>query len=161
MADFVFNIAAGHVAEYARRINANDPANSAFIIVALKTTGLEADSVLRDYDDLGALLTAANDEATNTGYARKVIDNTGGITINVDDTNNWNDIDMPDQTWTAVAAAGGAWSKLLVCYDADTTTGNDTNIVPCVALDFVVTPDGTDIVWQLHADGFYRADAEP
>ena len=153
----MFNIAKGKVAEYAARVNANDPANSAFVVVALKATGIEADGTLQDYDTLADLLAAANDEATNTGYARKTLDNTAGITVTVDDTNNRVDVDIPDQTWTGVVATGGAWAKLLVCYDSDTTGGTDANIVPLTHHDFAVTPDGSDITAQIATAGFFRA----
>jgi hypothetical protein len=159
MSDFVFTIATGRVSELAARVNANDPANSALVIVILKAAGIEPDATLRDYDTLADLLAAANDEATNTGYARKVIDQAGGIVITVTDGSDKSEVDMPDQTWAAVAAAGGAWGKLLVCYDPDTTVGTDATIVPLVGLDFAVTPDGTDIIWQLNASGFFRATA--
>jgi hypothetical protein len=56
-----------------------------------------------------------------------------------------------------VATAGGAWSKLLVCYDNDTTAGTDANILPLTYHDFVVTPDGSDIVAVINAAGFFRA----
>lgn len=157
MADIVFNIAKGKIAEYAERVNANDPTNAAFVIVALKAAGIEADGTLQDYDTLDAVLTATNDEATNSGYARKVLDQAGGITVTPDDTGNKVDVDVPDQTWTGVAAAGGAWAKLLVCYDSDTTGGTDANIVPLTAHDFAVTPDGSDITAQIATSGFFRA----
>lgn len=157
MADLVFNVAKGKIAEYVARVNANDPANSAIVVVALKSAGVEADGTLRDYDTLAAILAAANDEATNTGYARKVLTNTDGVTVTVDDTNDRVDIDCPDQTWTAVQATGGAWAKLLFCYDPDTTGGSDSDIVPISAHDFAVTPDGSDIVAQIAAAGFARA----
>lgn len=155
MADIVFNISKGRVAELYNRVKTNDPANSALIVVALKATGLEADTVLRDYDDLATLLAAANDEATNTGYARKVLTDADVVALAVDDTNDRMPCDLPDQTWAAVQTTGGAWGKLLICYDADTTGGTDTNIIPLTAHDFVVTPDGSDIVATI-AD-FYRA----
>lgn len=156
MSNFVFNVARGRIAELANRVNSNDPANSAFVLVVLKATGLESDDVLRDYDDLAAILAAANDEATNSGYARKVLDNTGGITVTVDDTGDRVSVDIPDQTWTAVAATGGAWGKLLVCYDSDTTAGTDANIVPLTGHDFAVTPDGRDIDASVDSAGFFR-----
>lgn len=159
MADFVFNIAKGRVAGYIDRVRANDPANSALVIVAIQSTGLEADDTLNNYDDLSALLAASNNEATNVGYARKVLTDSDltSFAPTVDDTNNRLDADLPDQTWTGVAAAGGAWGKLLVCYDNDTTAGTDANIIPLTAHDFVVTPDGSDIIAQIAAAGFYRA----
>lgn len=157
MADFVFNIAKGRVAELYNRVDSNDPTNSALIIVILQTTGLESDATLKDYDTLSVILAAANDEPTNTGYARKTLDDTVISAMTPDDTNDRMDLDIPDQTWTGVATAGGTWSKLLVCYDNDTTGGTDANIVPLTSHDFAVTPDGSDITAQIAAAGFYRA----
>lgn len=156
MSNFVFNVARGRIAELANRVNASDPTNSALVIVVLKSAGLESDDVLRDYNDLAAILAAANDEATNTGYARIVLDDTDGIVVTVDDTNDRVSVDFPDQTFTSVAAAGGAWGKAIVCYDGDTTAGTDANIVPLTGHDFVVTPDGRDIDLTVDAAGFFR-----
>lgn len=157
MADGVFNIAKGRAAELYNRVDTNDPANSALIIVALKATGIEADATLIDYDTLSAILAAANDEATNTGYARKTLTDADLAALTPDDTNNRTDVDIPDQTWTSVQTTGGAWAKLLVCYDNDTTAGDDTNIIPLTHHDFAVTPDGTNILAQINAAGFFRA----
>lgn len=152
MADGVFNIAKGKVAYYAGLPAASD----ALIVVLLQSTGLEADNTLNNYDDLAALLAAANDEATFTNYARKTV--TASVTVTVDDTNNWVDVDFPDQTWTA---AGGATNntlgKLLVCYDGDTGAGTDSAIIPLTYHDFTATTDGSDITAQIAAAGFYRA----
>lgn len=154
MADFVFNIALGRVKQYYDNVENNSPANSAFVVVLIETTGLEADGTLRDYDDLGALLTAANNE--QTAQARKVLTDVELSAIAApDDTNNRWDADIPDITWTALT--GNAISKLLICYDSDTTAGTDSNIVPVTAHDFVITPDGSDVTAQINAAGFYRA----
>lgn len=156
MADFVFNIAKGKVAEYAARVNANDPTNSALIVVAINTTA--TDATLRDLDTLAAIEADANTaEATNSGYARKVLTDASGITVTVDDTNDRVDVDIPDQTWTAVAASPGAWTDLVICYDNDTGAGTDANIVPLTCHDFAVTPDGSDITAQIASGGFFRA----
>lgn len=144
------------MAEYAARVNANDPTNSVFVIVVLATSGLESDATLIDMNDLAAVVAGTTNEVTNSGYARKVLDNTAGITVTVDDTNDRVDVDIADQTWTAVAAGDG-WSKLLVCYDPDSTGGADSAIIPLTAHDFVVTPDGSDIVAQIATAGFFRA----
>jgi len=158
MADIVFNIAKGRVVEYYNRVKSNDPANSALIVVVLKATGIEVDATLQDYDDLAAILAATNDEATNTGYARKVLTDVELAALPApDDTNNRYDIDIPDQTWTGVQATGGAWAVLLVCYDPDTTVGTDSTIIPLTKHDFAVTPDGSDIIAQIAAAGFFRA----
>ncbi len=152
MADFIYNVARGRIAELARRVNANDPIDSAFVIVAVNTT--QADATLQDLDTLDAVIAdASTAEVTNTGYARKVIT---AITVTVDDTNNRVDLDIADQTWTAVAA-GSAWTDLIICYDANTAAGTDVDLVPLSQHDFAVTPDGTDITAQISAAGFFRA----
>lgn len=156
MADFVFNIAKGRVVEYVNRVDTDDPSNSALVIVVIATSGLEADGTLQDYDSLGALLAAANNEVTNTNYARKVLTQADITFPAPDDTNNRYDVDIPDQTWLAVTAGDG-WSKLLVCYDPDTTGGDDTAIIPLTAHDFVVTPDGSGITAEVNSAGFFRA----
>lgn len=159
MANITFNIAKGRALEFYNRVKSNDPANSAFIIVLLATTGLESDATLKDKDDLAALVSGATNEATNTGYARKTItDSTLAALPAPDDTNDRFEITFPDQTWTAVANDGtGAIAKLVVCYDSDTTGGTDANIIPVSMHDFAVTPNGTDISTVVGANGFFRA----
>jgi hypothetical protein len=157
MADFVFNIAKGRVTELANRVNLNDPANSAFLI-AILSAGAATDATLRDYTTFAAIeADAAAAEATNTGYARKVLTDAGApIVVTTDQTNDRVDIDIPDQTWTAVAA-GSAWTDLYTGYDNDTTTGTDANVVPMTLHDFIVTPDGSDITAVIATAGFFRA----
>lgn len=158
MADFVFNVALGRVAEFYNRVDSNDPANSALVIVALKASGISSDATLKDLTTLAAVLASGTTaEATNTGYARKTLDDTAIGTLTPDNTNDRMDVDIPDQTWTAVQTTGGAWGKLLVCYDNDTTGGTDSNLIPLTAHDFAVTPDGSDITAVIAAAGFYRA----
>lgn len=155
MADFVFNIAKGRVAELYNRVDSNDPTNSALVVVALVATA--TDAVMRDYDTLSALLGDANvAEATNTNYARKTLTDTDLAAMAPDDTNDRMDLDIPDQTWTGVAA-GDNWTDLVICYDDDTTGGTDANLIPLTLHDFAVTPDGSDITAQIAAAGFYRA----
>lgn len=156
MADQVFNIALGRVAELYNRVDLNDPTNAALIIAVLATSGIESDAVLKDKDDLAAVVAGATNEVTNGGYARKVLTDADLVAFAPDDANDRVDLDIPDQTWTGVAAGDG-WNDLLVCYDSDTTGGTDANIVPCTMHDFVVTPDGSDITAQIAAAGFYRA----
>lgn len=156
MSDFVFNVAKGRAAEFYWRVKNNDPANSALVVVVLATTGLEADSALRDYATLSAVVAGATNEVTNTGYARKVLTDSDLVAFAVDNTNDRVDIDIADQTWTGVASGDG-WSKVLVCYDGDTTGGTDANIVPLTAHDAVFVPDGSDLIVTINAAGFYRA----
>ena len=153
MADFVFNIAKGRVAEFYNRVDTNDPANSALVLVVGQAGS--TDATLRDLDTLSAVL-AATAEVTNSGYARKVLTDTDLAAFAADDANDRVDLDFADQTWTAVAA-GTDWARIFVCYDSDTTAGTDANIIPLTSHDFAVTPDGSDIVAQVAAAGFFRA----
>lgn len=156
MADFVFNIAKGRAAEFYWRVENDDGADSALIVLVLATSGLESDATLMDKETVSALVSGATNEVTNSGYARKVLTQADLAAFAADHTNNRVDIDIPDQTWTAVAAGDG-WSKLVIAYDPDTTGGTDANIIPMTAHDFVITPDGSDIVAQIAATGFFRA----
>lgn len=154
--DGVFNIAKGRVAEFHERVNNNDPTNSALIVVLLASTGMEADATLADYDTLSAILAAANDEATNTNYARKVLTDSDIAAITTNDTNDRNEADIADQTWTSVANDGtGGIGKLLICYDGDTTGGTDANIIPLTYHVFTVTPNGGNIVASI--SDYFRA----
>lgn len=155
MADFVYNIAKGRVAELYNRVDSNDPANSALIIIVWNTTA--TDATLRDLDTVAAIEADVNTaEVTNTGYARKTLTDADIVAFAPDDTNDRVDCDIPDQTWTAVAATP-TWTDLATNYDNDTTVGTDSNIVPLTHHDFVVTPDGSDITAVIAAAGFFRA----
>lgn len=156
MADFVYNRAKGRITEWVERVNANDPTNSVLVMMVLAVSGIETDAVLRDKDSFTDVVSGATNEVTNTGYARKTLDQTGGLTVTYDDTNDRVDVDCPDQTWTAVAAGDG-WSDLVIGYDSDSTGGTDAGILPGTQHDFAVTPDGSDITAQIATAGFFRA----
>lgn len=155
MPNLVFNIALGSVAGNYRRVDGNDPANSALIVVAFNAG--DTDAAIKDVDTLAAIeALASTAEVTNSGYARKTLTDADLVAFAADDTNDRVDLDIPDQTWTAVAA-GSAWTDLAICYDSDTTGGADSAIEPQTWHDFAVTPDGSDITAQIAAAGFYRA----
>lgn len=142
MADFIFNIAKAAFAEKFR----DGAANGGVLLL----TAAEADAALKDHDDLAALLGATgNTEASDASYARKT-----GLTgtITVDDTNERVDVDIPDQTWTALA--GAAIVDAEVFYDEG---GTDGTRIPLSNHDFAVTPDGSDVTIQFNAAGFGRA----
>lgn len=153
MADGVFNIAKGRIANYASLPAAAD----ALIVLLLKSTGLVADSVLVDYADLATLLAGASDESTSTNYVRKTV--TASITVTVDTTNDRVDIDMPDLTWTALGSSGSpeGIGKLIVAYDNDTGAGTDSAIIPLTYHDCAFTADGTDFTAVIATAGFARA----
>jgi hypothetical protein len=152
MANIVFNIAKGRVAELYNRVESNDPANSAIILVPIETAGLPADSALIDLDTLQDILATTANEQTTMG--RKTLTDVELAAIPApDDTNDRNERSLPSVTWAA--AAGNAISKILVCYDSDTTAGTDANIVPLTMFDAVLTPSGIDFV--LTSAIFFRA----
>src|SRR5574343_1034367 len=121
MADFVFNIAKGRVAELFERVNNNDPANSAIVLVVIDAAGA-SDATMKDVDTLSALLATAANEVTNTNYARKTLTDSDLSAMTVDDTGDTVSVTFADQTWTSVSA-GASWTDLIVCYDSDTTGG--------------------------------------
>lgn len=152
MANIVFNIAKGRVVELYNRVENNDPANSALIIIPIETAGLESDATLIDVDTVSALLAGTTNEQTTMG--RKTLTDADLAALPApDDTNDRYDISLPTVTWTA--ASGNAISKLVVAYDSDTTTGTDANIIPLTMFDFAQTPSGADI--QMTTGVFFRA----
>lgn len=154
MADQVFNIGLGRVVELARRVDGNDPVNSALHIEVLATAGIETDAVLKDKVDLAALVAGTTNIVTNGGYTDKQV--TASITFGPDQAGDKADVDFPDITWSAIATGDG-WNDFVVCYDLDTGAGTDANIEPLTMHDFVVVPDGSDITAQLNVAGFFRA----
>lgn len=146
MADLVMNIALGKFVYYATLPAASD----ALVVIPLEASGLEADATLRDYDTVGALLAGTTNEQTTMG--RKTVTS---VTVTVDDTNDWVDVDIADQTWTA--ATGNAVGALLIAYDPATGSGTDADLIPLTKHDFTVTPDGSDITAVIAAAGFARA----
>ncbi len=156
MANLVFNRGKGRGTEWAERVNANDPTNAVLVVMVLATSGIESDAVLVDKDSFADVVSGTTNEVTNSGYARKVLDQAAGITVTYDDTNDRVDVFFPDQTFTAVAAGDG-WNDVVVGYDSDSTAGTDTNILPHTLHDFVVTPDGSDITIDVPTAGYFRA----
>ena len=156
MANIVFNIAKGEVNAYTKRVVNNDPANSALVVVLLKTA--EADGILQDYNTLGNILAGANTEADFTNYSRKILTNTELSLPTVDDSGNQQFSDAPDLTYvSAGGAVNNAIVKMLICYDSDTTSGTDANLVPLVTIDWAITTDGNDLVAVFGSAGFFGA----
>ena len=152
MANIVFNIAKGRIVEFYNRVEGDDPAASALILVPIETSGLEADATLIDADTLTDVLSGTTNEQTTMG--RKTLTQADLAALPApDDTNDRYDVSLPTVTWTA--ATGNAISKILVCYDADTGAGTDADIIPLTMFDAAVTPDGSDV--QLTGGVFFRA----
>jgi hypothetical protein len=151
MAALIPNIAKGKVAYYAGLPGASD----GLVWLILKASGLESDATLQDYATLATLLAAANDEADFTGYARVV--HTASGSVSVDNTNNWALADdTTDPSWSPTTAQSIA--KVVCCYDPDTTTGTDADLIPLFIDDYVLTTPVTGtITYQVASGGFYKA----
>ena len=153
MANQVHNIALGQVVAYYRRVDENDPSTAELYVIAWAAS--DTDDAIKDADTVAAIeALASTAEATNSGYARKVLTDADIVAFSADDTNNRVDLDIPDQTWTAVAA-GSNWTDLGIAYGLNGGAGSAK--IPLTWHDFAVTPSGTDIVAQIAAAGFFRA----
>lgn len=155
MANIVFNTSCGRVSEYANRVITNDPTNSVFLLLGYNSTA--TDATIRDLADVAAVEADANTaELTNSGYVRKTF-NEAAITMTINNAADRTEVDVADQTWTAVAA-GTNFTHLLFAYDSDSTTGTDSAVKPCTWHNFAVTTDGSDVTAQI-ADFFRAASA--
>jgi hypothetical protein len=158
MADFVFNISKGKVAQYVQNVEDGNPADSRLLVIPFDATGATEDDIV-NADTVAAVEAVTNvTERTTGGWVRKTL-TASDITITVDDTNNRVDIDITDQTWTAVSA--GAVTRLVVAYIPDGNSSGgvtaDSGVIPLTCHDFAVTPDGSDVTVQINAAGFFRA----
>lgn len=141
MGNFVFNIAKGRVRSLVDTVDGSG--NEALILIPLETSGLESDATLIDKDTVSDVLSGTTNEQTTAG--RKTI-STASSTVN-DGSDRWEG-DFADQTYTAIAASN-AISQWVVAYDADTTTGNDTNLIPLTCNVLAWTPDGNNFTVQV------------
>lgn len=157
MANGIFNISKGRGVAFYDNVESNSPANSAFVAVLL--VAAEADDTLNNYETLADILAqAGNTEASFTNYARKVVTDAELAPLPApDNANNRRDLPFPSQTF---ASAGGAsnqtMAKVLICYDPDTTAGDDGDIIPVGYYDYLGTTDGSDITIEAPS-GFLRA----
>lgn len=143
MADLVFNVAKGVVAEKVA------DSNNKLGILLIKTA--ESDALMKDRATITAVLSGST-EADFTNYVRK----TAIVgTVTVDQANDRVDVDIPDQTWTtAGGATNNTLAKLIVYYEEAAADGTR---IPLTAHDFVVTTDASDLIAQVAAAGFFRA----
>lgn len=154
MANKVTNIGLGRFAAYHDNVVNNTPTNSALVVVLLKAS--QADDALVDYTDLSSLLAnAGNTEADFTNYARIVLTDAQLSASTINNTSNSVASIIPDQT---ITSAGGTLdntlTKVVVCYDPDSTGGTDADLVPVFVGDFAVTTTGADLVLDFPATGY-------
>ena len=144
MANFVFNVAKGKVAEKV--------ADGATIkLLVLKSAG--SDAALRDLDTIAAVIAEGSTvEADFTNYERKTL---GSLTATVNDTDDKMYVDAADVTFTSAGGASNNTTTDVIIYeDVDTT---DANAIPLVCLDAVFTTDGNDVTLQFGTNGFFEA----
>ena len=149
MAAVQSNISKGREVEFYERVNSNDPANSALIMLVLAAGGDLLDT-LQDYDTVSAVLAGPSNEVTNSSYARKTLTDSSLSTWTPDDTNNKVVLTLPLQTWTTIGT-GDIWDIVVVAYDPDTTGGTDTTLVPITFAEIryqgtAISPNGTVVV---------------
>lgn len=147
MAALIPNIAKGKFAYYAGLPAANDA------LIWVLFTGSETDDNVRDADTLTALIATSLNEATFTGYARVTATS---VTVTVDDTNNRVDVDAADASFSPTSAE--AITRIGLCYDPDTTTGTDADLIPLFVDDFALTtPTSGTVTYTVASGGFARA----
>ena len=140
MATLPFNIAKGRAVQFYINVDGNSPAGCELVVAVLATSGIESDAVLIDKDTFADVVSGATNEVTNSGYAKKVLTGADLAAYAPDDANDRVDIDIPDQTWTSVAAGDG-WNDIVTGYDpVGSQTASD--IIPIGIHDFVIVPDG-------------------
>jgi len=139
----------GREVELWNRVDGNDPTNSAFVLMILKSGSTNGLNGLVDFATFAAILAGGYTEVTNTGYARKTVTDSSISPYTVDTVNNRILLTMPLQTFTGISA-GDTWDLGVWGYDNDTTGGTDANIVPITAHELRTTggialvPDGTN-----------------
>jgi hypothetical protein len=146
MANVVLNQALSKMAYYASLPLSND----ALVLVDLELTGLESDSVLRDKDTLADLVSGTTNEQTTVG--RKTL---AGVVATVDDTSNTFSVRADNVTYSS--PGGNPVGAFVICYDPDTTSGTDADLIPLVKADGSWNPgDGVGFTLNLSGD-FYRS----
>lgn len=159
MANLVFDFGLARGKEFYSNARNQTPVNSTLVMVILASAGLETDAVLRVKTSLADVVSGTTNEATNTGYARRLI-SVGLAAVPAPDLVNhrWQ-CAMPQQTWVDVQNDGtGAWGKLIICY-RNAAADPDTAIIPWTMHDFAVTPTGVTITAVSGSNGFFRAQA--
>lgn len=146
MASFVFNYAKGRwIEKYSLPVGGDN-----IIIVLLKSSGLQADATLGNYQDLGTLL-ASNAEATFTNYSRIVL-SSASITI-APPSGGVRTVSIPSQVWNAAGgAANDTLGAFLTCY-RPTSSSPDANMLPLTKHDFAVTTTGGNLTATITSIG--------
>jgi hypothetical protein len=132
MASIQFNISKGREVEFYNRVDNNDPANSALIMLVLEAGSVSGINGLTDFDTVAAITAGGYTEVNNANYARKTLTDADLSAWTPDDTNNRVLLTLPIQSFLNIGA-GDTWDIVVVAYDSDTTGGTDANLVPITA----------------------------
>lgn len=153
MANYVFGVSLGKVASYVADVLAGG--NDAIVWVPMSQSGTaEQAETLASMQAIEADANFA--EQTGTGWSRITQDETGdGLAEAFDAANNRRECDSNDLVWAGPSS--GNTTGVIACYDPDTTTGDDSTLVPLVHLDMVVTQNGQQVTFQFNAEGWYNA----
>lgn len=167
MTTLVCDYAHGRAKEFYMRVKNSDPAGCALVVILLANAGIESDDVLSTKPSVASLLAGTTNEATNTGYTRKIIQAADLAAIPSPDTvNHW---------WQALLTAvnqvvwgpavqndgTGTISRLLTAF-RPAGASPDSDLVPYTLHDFLeggnpVAPTGISLVAQFDANGYVRA----
>jgi hypothetical protein len=154
VASLTFNAALGRVAHYASVVEAGT--DEALVVVALRAA--EPDESLRDHATLDALLAAAgNTEANFSNYERFEV-GPDDVTVSVDNGADIATVTIPDVlTWVdAGDPTYGEVVVVLVCFDPDPTTSDDTDRLPLTLHNYLAETDGGDLTLQFPGGVFWR-----
>ena len=143
MADFVFNVALGRVAE-----KVADGATIKLMVLKVSSS----DATMKDVDTITALLAASCTEADFTNYVRKTL---ASLTVTVVDGSDVVRVDAADVVFTAAGGATNNTTTDVIIYED--VGGSDTTSIPLVCLDAVFTTNGNDVTLQFNANGFFSA----
>ncbi len=146
MADLVFNVALGRVAE-----KVADGATLKMLL--LRTAASGGDAAYKDATTVAAVLALAGvAEANFTNYSRKTL---ASLAVNVVHGSDNVNVDCADIVYTA--AGGGTNNTIVDAVIYEEVAGGDANCIPLVLLDCAFTTDGNDVTLQINANGFYGA----
>lgn len=143
MANFVFNIAKGRIAE-----KVADGATLKMLVLRVAAS----DATNMDFATVAAVLAGGNTEANFTNYSRKTLTLT---TVNVDNSGNSVSVDCADVVFTAAGGGVNNTTTDVIIYEE--VAGGDSNCIPLVQLDAVFTTDGNDVTLTINAAGFFTA----
>lgn len=141
---YMINIGKGRFNEFFNRVDANDPAASAIILIPISAAGVEATII--DAATVAAVLASATEITTNN-WARKVLTDTELAAPAPTNASDYYGAAFPAVTWGPPGpTAAGNTVALLWAYDNDTAAGTDANLIPFAMSAFAVTADGNNVV---------------